>query len=70
MSATSYPGDATAVVERAVRMVKDKQVRAVDGSVITFDYEAKGGKRRVQVIGDPEVAEIAGVLKKRRGGGD
>ena len=37
---------------------------------VTFDYEAKGGKRRVQSIGDPELAKIARVLKKRRGGGE
>ena len=42
----------------------------VSGDQVTFDYEAKGGKRRVQVIGDPEVAEIARTLKKRRGGGE
>ena len=28
----------------------------VSGDRVTFDYEAKGGKRRVQSIGDPEVA--------------
>jgi DNA topoisomerase I len=42
----------------------------VRGDDITFDYEAKGGQRRLQSIGDPEVAEIVRVLKKRRGGGD
>jgi DNA topoisomerase IB len=42
----------------------------VSGDQVTFDYEAKGGKRRVQVIGDPEVAKIARTLKKRRGGGE
>ena len=31
----------------------------VIGDTVTFDYEAKGGQRRVQVIGDPEVAEVA-----------
>ena len=25
----------------------------VEGDTVTFDYEAKGGKRRVQAIGDP-----------------
>ncbi len=38
---------------------------------VTFDYEAKGGKRRVQSIGDPELAKIARVAeeapRRRRG---
>ena len=42
----------------------------ISGDQVTFDYEAKGGKRRVQSIGDPELAKIARVLKKRRGGGE
>jgi DNA topoisomerase-1 len=37
---------------------------------VTFDYESKGGQRRLQSIGDPEVAEIVRALKQRRGGGD
>jgi DNA topoisomerase IB len=41
----------------------------VKGDEVSFDYEAKGGQRRCQVIGDPEVADIARTLKKRRGGG-
>jgi DNA topoisomerase-1 len=42
----------------------------VAGDRVTFDYEAKGGQRRVQWIGDPELAEIVRTLKKRRGGGE
>ena len=42
----------------------------VAGDEITFDYEAKGGQRRVQAIGDPELAEIVRALKRRRGGGE
>jgi DNA topoisomerase I len=42
----------------------------VDGDEVTFDYEAKGGHRRVQSIGDPVVAGIVNELKRRRGGGD
>jgi DNA topoisomerase I len=42
----------------------------VSGDEVTFDYEAKGGQRRVQVIGDPDVADIARALKRRRGGGE
>jgi DNA topoisomerase I len=42
----------------------------VSADQVTFDYEAKGGQRRVQVIGDPEVAEVARTMKRRRGGGE
>jgi DNA topoisomerase-1 len=42
----------------------------VSGDAVTFDYEAKGGKRRLQTIGDPEVADLVRALKQRRGGGD
>jgi DNA topoisomerase I len=43
---------------------------SVDGNEITFDYEAKGGLRRVQALTDPVVADVVRELKKRRGGGD
>ena len=42
----------------------------VDGDEVTFDYEAKGGARRVQSVGDPVVAAIVTELKRRRGGGE
>ena len=42
----------------------------ITGDRVRFDYEAKGGQRRVQSIGDPEVAEIVRTLKRRRGGGE
>jgi DNA topoisomerase I len=42
----------------------------VDGERVTFDYEAKGGKRRLQWIADPDVADVVGKLLARRGGGD
>jgi len=43
----------------------------ISGDTVTFDYEAKGGQRRIQSIGDPEVADIIRTLKKkRRGGGE
>jgi len=42
----------------------------IDGDAITFDYEAKGGQRRVQEIGDPMVADVVRALKRRRGGGE
>lgn len=40
----------------------------VDGDVLRFDYPAKSGKRRIQAVVDPEVAEVVARLKKRRGG--
>ena len=42
----------------------------LDGEAICFDYIAKEGKRRVQAVVDPEVADIIGTLKRRRGGGE
>ena len=42
---------------------------SVNGDQVVFDYEAKGGQRRVQTIGDPDVAEVVGELRRRRGGG-
>jgi DNA topoisomerase IB len=43
---------------------------SLDGDVMSFDYPAKSGKRRVQSVIDPEVAEVVGTLKRRRGGID
>lgn len=40
----------------------------VDRDVVTFDYPAKGGKRRLQSVVDPAVAELVATLKARRGG--
>jgi DNA topoisomerase-1 len=37
---------------------------------MVFDYPAKSGVRRVQVIVDPPAAEIVAALKRRRAGGD
>jgi len=48
----------------------EKRHVTVDGDEVVFDYEAKGGQRRLQVIGDPDVAEVVSDLKRRRGGGD
>ena len=42
---------------------------ALDSGIITFDYIAKSGKRRIQKIVDGSVFEIVGDLKKRRAGG-
>jgi DNA topoisomerase I len=42
----------------------------VSGDEVSFDYEAKGGQRRVQAIGDPAVAGLVRALRQRRGGGE
>jgi DNA topoisomerase IB len=41
----------------------------LDGDLIVFDYESKGGQRRVQALADPGVAKVVRALKRRRGGG-
>ena len=38
--------------------------------MLLFDYPSKSGKRRVQAVVDPEVADVVGRLKARRGGSD
>jgi DNA topoisomerase IB len=42
---------------------------SVDGDQVVFDYESKGGQRRLQVVGDTAVADVVRTLKRRRGGG-
>jgi DNA topoisomerase-1 len=49
--------------------MKKRHVRR-DGDTLRFDYPAKHGKRRVQAVVDPEVADMIDRLKRRRGGGD
>jgi DNA topoisomerase-1 len=49
--------------------MKKRHVRR-RGDVLVFDYPAKSGKRRVQAVVDPAVAEVIDRLKRRRGGGD
>jgi DNA topoisomerase IB len=41
----------------------------LESDIATFDYVAKGGQRRVQVIEDGAVARVLSGLLKRRGGG-
>ncbi len=48
--------------------IRKNHVR-VDGDVITFDFTAKGGKRRLSSVVDPEVAQAVAELKRRRSGG-
>ena len=46
-----------------------KRHARVDGETVRFDFVAKGGKRRLQSVVDPEVAAVLAELKARRGGG-
>ena len=39
-----------------------------DGDEATFDYTAKSGKRRIQVVRDPDLMPILRTLKERRTG--
>lgn len=41
----------------------------IDDGVVIFDYPAKHGLRRVQQVLDADARQIAGALKRRRGGG-
>jgi DNA topoisomerase IB len=41
----------------------------ISGDTVTFDYPAKGSKRRIQSVVDPTVSDILSQLKGRRGGG-
>jgi DNA topoisomerase IB len=50
--------------------MKKRHVRLGRGGTLLFDYPAKHGKRRVQALVDPEVADVVRRLKGRRGGGD
>ena len=49
--------------------LEKRHVRVGDGS-ITFDYQGKGGQRRVQRMIDPEIYPIIEKLKRRRGGSE
>jgi DNA topoisomerase-1 len=46
-----------------------KRHARVKGSTVVFDYEAKGGARRIQELRDRDVARVVAPLKARRGGG-
>jgi DNA topoisomerase-1 len=41
----------------------------LDGDLISFDYVAKSGRRRLESVLDPAVGEVVAQLKRRRGGG-
>jgi DNA topoisomerase IB len=48
--------------------IRKQHVKVKDG-VVTFDYAAKSGKRRIQSIVDEDVYNVIESLKTRRGGG-
>jgi DNA topoisomerase-1 len=47
----------------------EKRHVSIAGDVITFDYAAKNGKRRIQSVVDADVLPVIQGLKRRRGGG-
>jgi DNA topoisomerase IB len=49
--------------------MRKSHVAFAGGHVVTFDYPAKGGERRVQSVVDPQVFKVAVALKRRRRGG-
>jgi DNA topoisomerase-1 len=48
--------------------MRKRHVRLGDDGLITFDYPAKSGKRRIQSLVDPEVYDVVAELKTRRDG--
>ncbi|MCW2745847.1 MAG: topoisomerase [Mycobacterium sp.] len=49
--------------------IRKEHVSLEAGGTMVFDYPAKSGRRRIQAVVDPLVADIVGTLKRRRGGG-
>jgi DNA topoisomerase-1 len=45
-----------------------RHVKLEPPSTVNFDYMAKGSKRRIQSVVDPDVYEVVEALKRRRGG--
>jgi DNA topoisomerase I len=45
-----------------------RHVKLLPEHGVQFDYVAKGGKRRLQSVVDPEVYDVVEALKRRRGG--
>jgi DNA topoisomerase IB len=50
-----------------VATLEQRHVRIDDEDQVVFDYVAKHGQRRVQVIADGEVVDVVEMLKRRRG---
>ncbi|HEY6781365.1 MAG TPA: hypothetical protein VI111_10440, partial [Thermoleophilaceae bacterium] len=53
-----------------VATLRKRHVSFEGADRVVFDYEAKGGKRRLQALGDPALAEVVRILVRRRGGGE
>ena len=49
--------------------MRKSHVKFEDDGTMVFDYPAKSGKRRVQGVVDPAVADMLRQMKQRRGGG-
>ena len=49
--------------------MQKRHVKLGDGYTLTFDFEAKSGKRQVKSVVDPDVYEVVAALKARRAGG-
>lgn len=50
-----------------VATLEQRHVKIDDEDQVVFDYTAKHGQRRVQVIADHEVVDVVEMLKRRRG---
>jgi DNA topoisomerase-1 len=50
--------------------MRKEHVKLGENGRMTFNYPAKSGVRRVQGVVDPDLQEIVGRLKRRRGGGE
>jgi DNA topoisomerase I len=48
--------------------IHKRHVKLEPPSTVNFDYMAKGSKRRIQSVVDPEVYAVVEALKRRRGG--
>lgn len=50
--------------------LRKEHVGVSRAGVITFEYTAKSGKRRVQQVADPDVCAVVTAMKRRRQGGE
>lgn len=53
-----------------IATIRKGHVKVGPGGRLTFDYLAKGGRRHIQSIVDPEIASIIAKLKNRRQGAE
>lgn len=51
-----------------IATMQKRHVAVGKGGLITFDYEAKGGKHQITSIVDPHACEVISELKRRRSG--